>query len=147
MIAEKKNFIINAYTIDRMLVDYHWMIEAIKELVEENKSIDAPIASYGDEASLPKGNNISNPVYQEYLRREKRMQRIKEYAKKVTFIQSVSNIITEDRKAEVLYWLLEGKSMRWIGNQMGLSHTSIQSIKNNIIDTVLQNELQLAGGF
>ncbi|MFJ8262702.1 LuxR C-terminal-related transcriptional regulator [Rummeliibacillus sp. NPDC094406] len=145
MDANKQKFIINAHAIDNMISDYHWMIETIEELREKNKTIDAPTASYGEEARMPKGGGISDPVYQEYLRREKRSKIIEVYFAKVLFVQSMVNLVKEDRESEVLYWLLEGESMRSIGSRMGLSHTTIQNIKSKIIDRAIQNKGLLKG--
>lgn len=134
----KEPFILNAHTLDKMLSDYFWMVTTLKELEEENKTVSASTSKYGLEATMPKGNDISNPVYGEYLRREKRLSRIEEYRAKVSYIQSVIDVINTDRESEVLYWMLEGKSMRWISKRMGLSHVSIQSIRDNIVETMLQ---------
>ena len=46
--------------------------------------------------------------------------------------------MTEDRETEVLHWLLEGKSLRWIGRHMQLSDRHIGRIKDTVIDKMLQ---------
>ncbi|WP_442852705.1 LuxR C-terminal-related transcriptional regulator [Bacillus sp. J33] len=42
------------------------------------------------------------------------------------------HLISDDREIEVLHWLLEGKSNRWIAMHMGLSHSHIGRIKDSI---------------
>lgn len=138
---KKAIFNLNQHTLDKMLSDYHWMVTTLKELEEENKTVSASTSKYGLEATMPKGNDISNPVHGEFLRREKRLSRIAEYKAKVSYIQSVIDVINTDRESEVLYWLLEGKSMRWISKRMGLSHTSIQSVRETIVKTMLQTSM------
>lgn len=134
----KEVFMLNPHTLDKMLSDYHWMVTTLADLEEENKTVSASTSKYGLEATMPKGNDISNPVHGEYLRREKRISRIEEYRAKVSYIQSVIDVINTDRESEVLYWMLEGKSMRWISKRMGLSHVSIQGIRDNIVEMMLQ---------
>ena len=116
---KKAIFNLNPHTLDQMLNDYHWMVTTLAELEEENKTVGASTSKYGLEATMPKGNEISFPVHGEFLRREKRLSRIEEYRAKVSYIQSVIDVINTDRESEVLYWMLEGKSMRWISKRMG----------------------------
>lgn len=137
----KPTFTLNAHTLDKMLSDYFWMVTTLAELEEENKMVSASTSKYGLEATMPKGNDISNPVHGEFVRREKRLSRIEEYRAKVSYIQSVIDVINTDRESEVLYWMLEGKSMRWISKRMGLSHVSIQSIRDNIVEMMLHASL------
>lgn len=92
-------------------------------------------AQYGIEATQPKQKGLtSDPVYKEIIRREKRYSKIAQYEAKVQVIQDRMNLIKDERENEVLYWLLEGKSYRWIGMHMGLSHSHIRRIRDNIID-------------
>jgi len=42
------------------------------------------------------------------------------------------------REIEVLFWLLEGSSMRWIAQHMALSATSIGRIKDNIVNQMME---------
>ena len=48
-------------------------------------------------------------------------------------VQDKIHLITVDREIEVLRWLLEGKSLRWIGMHMGLSDRHIGRIKDTVI--------------
>lgn len=41
------------------------------------------------------------------------------------------------REIQVLDWMLDGKSMRWIAKSMGLSHTHIQNIKDSIVKQMI----------
>lgn len=130
----------NAYQLDKLLTDYHWMISTIKELENELQEIAASTAKYGIEASMPKANSTSDPIYNEYLRREKHVKRIKKYEKQTRIVQSLIDEIQTDREAEVLFWILEGRSMRWIGKHMGLSHVTISNIKSGIINEMLSKK-------
>lgn len=130
----------NAYQLDKLLTDYHWMISTIKELKNELQVIAASTAKYGIEASMPKANSTSDPIYNEYLRREKHIKRIKKYEEKVQIVQNLIDEVQNDKEAEVLFWILEGRSMRWIGKHMGLSHVTIANIKSKIIDEILNKK-------
>ncbi|GIN86776.1 hypothetical protein J6TS2_31620 [Heyndrickxia sporothermodurans] len=92
-------------------------------------------AQHGIEATLPKPKGLtSDPVYKETIRREKRYSKIAQYEEKVQIIQDCMYLISNERESKVLYWLLEGKSYRWIGMYMGLSHSHIRRIRDKIID-------------
>jgi hypothetical protein len=128
--------------IENILKDYHWMMNSIKLERESLKDIDGNFtAKYGIEASLPKaiGNN-SDPIFKETLRREKRWGKIVKYENKVRLIQDRIHCVINEREHEVLHWLLEGKSLRWISDHMGLSPTHIHRIKNSIIEKMEQRE-------
>lgn len=126
----------NKKEIENALKNYHWMINSIKIMRE---SIDAEISSktaiYGLEATLPKPQGVpSDPVFADVVRRAKYWKKIKKYETEVKYIQNRMHRITDDRESEVLYWLLEGKSYRWIGNHMGLSYSHIKRIRDSIVD-------------
>ena len=124
--------------IEQLLKDYHWMINSVAMMREGLKDIGGGLtAQYGLEAAMPKASgNHSDPIYQEVNRREKRWKKISDYECKIQTVQDKIHLISIDREIEVLHWLLEGKSMRWIGLHMGLSHTNIQNIKTRIVQKI-----------
>ncbi|QBK26731.1 helix-turn-helix transcriptional regulator [Ureibacillus thermophilus] len=125
--------------LEQWIKDYRWMINTVEELQSELDFKGAKIAQYGVEASLPKAaGSTGDVVFSEVLRRNKHLKRINEYIFKIQEVQKRVDKVTEPREAEVLYWLLEGKSMRWIGQHMALSHVSIKNIKESIIESMLK---------
>lgn len=128
----------NKKEIEQILKDYHWMLNSIKIMREAMNEVSSKTAQYGIEASLPKPKGkTGDPVYMDVIRRSRYWKRIENYEQKVKAIQERIHLITDDREAEVLYWLLEGKSLRWIGSKLNLSHTSIRRIKERIIKKML----------
>lgn len=127
--------------IEQILKDYHWMINSIKILRDSMKDAGEGLtAQYGVEASLPKPKGVTgDPIYREYLRREKRWKKIEQYERKVKMIQDRIHVIQDEREFEVLHWLLDGKSYRWIAMHMGLSKTNIQRIRDSIVDQLSEN--------
>ncbi|AND39035.1 LuxR C-terminal-related transcriptional regulator [Cytobacillus oceanisediminis] len=121
--------------IESILKDYHWMINSIKILRDSMKGAGEGLtAQYGDAAGMPKvQGTTSDPVYRECVRREKRFSVIHKFEEKISVIQDRMHLITDDREIEVLHWLLEGKSYRWIAMHMGLSHTHIARFKDSIV--------------
>ncbi|MEJ9210109.1 DNA-binding response regulator [Bacillus smithii] len=127
----------NKKEIEQILKDYHWMINSIKimrkSLQEDGE--ERITAQYGVESSLPKPKGTtSDPVYREILRREKRWKKIEQYERKVKMIQDRIHVIQDEREFEVLNWLLDGKSYRWIGHHMGLSFSHIRRIRDSIVE-------------
>lgn len=121
--------------IESILKDYHWMMNSIKILRDSMKDAGEGLtAQYGDAAGMPKAQGTtSDPVYRENVRRERRYSVIHKYEAKISVIQDRMHLITDDREIEVLHWLLEGKSYRWIAMHMGLSHSHIGRIKDSIV--------------
>lgn len=122
--------------IENTLKNYAWMLNSIKIMRESMEQAGEGItAQYGIESSLPKGKGqTGDPVHREVVRRSKRWQKIQEYEERVRKLQERIHLITDEREYEVLHWLLEGKSLRWIGMHMSLSHTHIKRIRENIIE-------------
>lgn len=124
---------VNKFNLDTMITDYHWMLNVVKELRVELE-IGAKTAQYGIEASMPKGQgNTSDPVELEVARREKKSKRLREYEMSLWTVQQRIEKVQGIREIQVLDWMLDGKSMRWIAKAMGLSHTHIQNIKESIV--------------
>ncbi|MGE7750715.1 LuxR C-terminal-related transcriptional regulator [Lysinibacillus fusiformis] len=123
--------------LDTMITDYHWMVNAIKEMRAE-MVIGAKTAQYGIEATLPKAaGSVGDPIMQEAMRRSRNIKRVAEYEKKLLEVQMLVERVTGDREMQVLNWMLDGKSKRWIAANMGLSHTHIQNIKDNIVEQMV----------
>ena len=121
--------------IEQLLKDYHWMINSVKIMRKGMNDVGGNFtAQYGMETAMPKAvGGHSDPIYQEFSRREKRWKKISDYEKKIKMVQDKIHLITVDREIEVLHWLLEGKSLRWIGMHMGFSDRHIGRIKDTVI--------------
>jgi DNA-binding NarL/FixJ family response regulator len=128
----------NKKQIADALRDYKWMINEIKrqrKMLED--AGDGITAQYGIEASLPKGSGQnSDPVFREYLRREKKNKWVEKLEEKVLFIQEYSKAITNERERAVLECMLDGMSMIAISRHMGLSERHIYNIRNAIVDKI-----------
>ncbi len=124
--------------IESILKDYHWMMNSIKILRDSMQDAGEGLTvQYGIEATLPKPQGVtSDPIFKEVVRREKRYKKIAQYEEKVQIIQDRMAIIQDDRDFEVLHWILEGKSYRWIALHMGLSHSHIGRIKDSIVNQI-----------
>lgn len=135
---KERTLTITPDALDSMITDYHWMVNAIKEMRAE-MVIGAKTAQYGIEATLPKAvGGVGDPIQLELNRRFRHSRRIKDYEHKILEVQQRLDKIVDSRDAEILFWLLEGKSMRWIGKHMNLSHTNIQLIRKNIVIKMIE---------
>ncbi len=103
-----------------MITDYHWMVNAIKEIRSE-MVIGAKTAQYGIKATLPKvAGGVGDPNMQEAIRRSKNIKRVAEYEKKLLEVQKLLDKVSGDRELYVLNWVLDGYSMPWIGKVGGV---------------------------
>ncbi|MFL0361430.1 DNA-binding response regulator [Pseudobacillus sp. 179-B 2D1 NHS] len=130
----------NEKEIESILKDYHWMMNSIRILRESlNDAGERVVRQYGPDSDMPKAKGrTSDPVYQEYLRREKRWKKVHEYERKIQLLQQRLHAIEDEREIEVLHWLLEGKSYRWIAMHMGLSHSHIRRLREKIIEQLAE---------
>lgn len=134
---KERTLTITPDALDSMITDYHWMVNAIKEMRSE-MVIGAKTAQYGIEATLPKAaGGVGDPIMQEAIRRSKNIKRVAEYEKKLLEVQKLLDNVSGDREVQVLNWMLDGKSQRWIGQHMALSATSIKRIKDNIVKQMM----------
>jgi DNA-directed RNA polymerase specialized sigma subunit len=130
---------ITQFDLVNILKDYHWMMNSIKllrdSMVEAGERV---VRTYDIDSDMPKAKGgTSDPVFQEYLRRDKRWKKILEYEAKVQIIQKRIHVISDEREAEVLHWMLEGKSFRWIALHMGLSPSHINRLRLNIVEQLV----------
>ncbi|WP_137744850.1 helix-turn-helix transcriptional regulator [Robertmurraya siralis] len=120
--------------IEDVLKDYHWMMNSIKVLRKSMNDAGEGLTTRFEDADMPKAKGTtSDPVYREVVRREKRWKIVENYERKISLIQDRLHLIKDDREIEVLHWLLDGKSYRWIGNHMGLSFSHIKRIRDSIV--------------
>lgn len=134
---KERTLTITPDALDSMITDYHWMVNAIKEMRSE-MVIGAKTAQYGIEATLPKAaGGVGDPIMQEAIRRFRNIKRVTEYEQKLLEVQNLIERVAGDREVQVLNWMLDGKSQRWIGQHMALSATSIKRIKDNIVKQMI----------
>lgn len=89
------------------------------------------------ERTLPKAAiGVGDPIMQDAIRRSKNRKRVTEYEKKLFEVQNLNEGVAGDREVQVLNWMLDGKSQRWIGLHMALSATSIKRIKDSIVKMI-----------
>jgi len=138
---------VKKYMVDQWLKDYHWMVEQIRlgktqnELAKDIEYDGAKVAAYGIEATLPKASGgTSDPVSYEATRRSQfYVKRVLRYEWKVREIQKRASNVTGERDIFVLNCILDGYSMRKIGQTMGLSEGTIRKIRENILNAMLEN--------
>jgi len=138
---------VKKYMVDQWLKDYHWMVEQIRlgktqnELTKDIEYDGAKVAAYGIEATLPKASGgTSDPVSYEATRRSQfYVKRVLRYEWKVREIQKRASNVTGERDIFVLNCILDGYSMRKIGQTMGLSEGTIRKIRENILNAMLEN--------
>lgn len=118
--------------LEQCINDYHWMLRVV---VENTSDMHAEVKTvvYGIDAAMPRVVGISDPIANEVARKERHYKKIQDYKSKILIVQERINKVTEPREEQILYWLLEGKSARWIASQMNLSHPTIKNIKDDII--------------
>jgi len=129
---------VNKKEIEQALRDYRWMINEIKRQRELLGDINPSVTSQGGiESSLPKPKGVTgDPVAREVIRRDKASRWVQNLEKKVTFIQERIHIIKEPKEKAVLECMLDGLSMKAIGQHMGLSRSHIYNIKESIIEQI-----------
>ncbi|WP_342441254.1 LuxR C-terminal-related transcriptional regulator [Lysinibacillus sp. FSL K6-0075] len=133
---------VKKYMIDQWLKDYHWMVEQIRlgkmqnELAKDIEYDGAKVAAYGIEATLPRASGgTSDPVSYEATRRSQfYVKRVLRYEWKVREIQKRASNVTGEREIFVLNCILDGFSLRKIGQTMGLSEATIRRLKENILE-------------
>src|SRR5690606_29579618 len=92
------------------------------------------------DASLPStNNNVSDPVYQEFLRIERYEKNTEKIRNKVMMIQKHSKAITNLKEQVILDKLLDGKSMREIASELDMSLGAINRKKNIIVNKIYQS--------
>lgn len=120
--------------IENALRDYSWMVKEITRLREELNIVNTSVtAAYGIEATLPKGNQTSDNISAEVIKRERKHKTLKKFESKVSFIEQYSNHITDDREITVLNCLLDGMSIVAISQHMGFSERKVYKIKDDIV--------------
>lgn len=99
----------------------------------------ASTAQYGIEATMPKAvGSTSDPVHAHVQIRAAREVRINKTKNELLMVQNLIDKVTGDIEQEVLYWLLEGMPFRWIGAKLNMSHTSVQRVRERIIDMMMK---------
>lgn len=141
---------INRYNLDQWLKDYHWMVSEIskarelsrKAMADSTNYKGAKISQYGEESSLPKASGgTSDPVSFEALRRANAFSRYLRYEAKVREVQERSKYVVGEREIYVLNRILDGDSMRKIGQSMKLSEATIRRIRERILDMMFEKNV------
>ncbi|MEG0259567.1 MAG: hypothetical protein RR595_06630 [Lysinibacillus sp.] len=130
---------LNRYQLDKAIKKYHDNMCKYMRMKDELDSLTATAstAAYGIEAAMPKavGGN-SDPVHAHVQIRVAREVRINKTKNELLMVQNLIDKVIGDMEQEVLYWLLEGMPFRWIGAKLNMSHTSVQRVRERILDSM-----------
>lgn len=132
---------LNRYQLDQALKRYHDNMCKYMCMKDELDSLTAAASTvkYGIEATMPKASGgTSDPVYAHIQFRSSRVARVTKIKNELLLVQNLVEKVTGDTEQEVLFWLLEGMSFRWIGTRLNISHTSVQRVRERVIDLMLK---------
>lgn len=136
----KEKIQLNRYQLDKAIKKYHDNMCKYMRMKDELDSLTAAASTtkYGIEATMPKAvGSTSDPVYAHVQIRASREVRINKIKDELLMVQNLIDKITGDIEQEVLYWLLEGMPFRRIGAKLNISHTSVQRVRERILDMML----------
>lgn len=130
---------LNRYQLDKAIKNYHANMRRYMRMKDELESLKATASTgkYGIEATMPKAiGKTRDPVYAHVQIRAAREVRINKIKEELLMVQNLTSKVTGDIEQEVLYWLLEGMPFRWIGAKLNMSHTSVQRVRERILDMI-----------
>lgn len=131
----------NKKEIHDVIFNYHWMIRLlINRRDEMTGSSNSLVAKYGVEAATTGvKENVSDPIFQEFLRIERYEKNTERIKRKVTMIQKHSKSITNLKEQLILDKLLDGKSMREIASELDMSLGAVNRKKDIIVNKIYQS--------
>ncbi len=132
---------LNRHQLDKAIKNYHANMSRYMRMKDEFESLKATASTgkYGIEATMPKAiGKTSDPVYAHVQIRAARELRINKIKDELLMVQNLTSKVTGDIEQEVLYWLLEGMPFRWIGAKLNMSHTSVQRVRERVLDMMLK---------
>jgi len=132
---------LNRYQLDKAIKKYNDNMSKYLRMKDELDSLTATAstAKYGFEAAMPKAiGRTSDPVHAHVQMRALREERMNKIKDELLLVQNLAGKVTGDLEQEVLFWLLEGMSFRGIGANLNMSHTSVQRVRERILDMMLR---------
>jgi len=137
----KERLQLNRYQLDKAIKNYHHNMRRYMRMKDELVSLTATASTgkYGIEAIMPKPvGSSSDPVYAHVQIRASRVFRLKKIKDELLLVQNLTKKVSGDIEQEVLFWLLEGMPLRCIGAKLNISHTSVQRVRERILDLMLK---------
>lgn len=132
---------LNRYQLDKAIKNYHANMRRYMRMKDELESLKATASTrkYGIEATMPKAiGKTRDPVYAHVQIRASREVRINKIKNELLLVQNLSDKVTGDIEQEVLFWLLEGMPFRWIDAKLNMSRTSVQRVRERVIDLMMK---------
>ncbi|MEX5836466.1 sigma factor-like helix-turn-helix DNA-binding protein [Bacillus velezensis] len=124
-----------AWEIEEWIRDYNFMLREISRLSRILNKVEFAgqklVATYGDEAGMPRGSaGISQVELRQMDRREKRLRK---YETIVDFLERSTEEIEDEKNRIVFDCMLEGMKFREIALHLGVSRETVRRIKNDIV--------------
>lgn len=114
---------------------------AIQQQYESETFTGANAPVYGDDAAMPKANNISDPVFVTVTRLLKQNKVAEKYLLKTKLIEDNLFVVEEKQhEATVLALRLSGKSTQSIANELGVHRTNVDNTLKYIA-TLMKDEV------
>lgn len=125
------------YSTDKVLEimkDYKVYIQTINDL--RNSYASVGVGQYGIEATLPKGNNISNIVEREALRQLDNSKLLSDRMTDINYIQNRWDRVTNEQDAIILNLRLSGYNIVTIAHKLNCSRYQVHKRLKIIADTI-----------
>lgn len=131
----------NAHQILDLMFDYNDNVALLENLRAET-TVGAGIAQYGIEATMPKAQGeTGDPVFREYVRRNRAFGRYGEITEKLlpiqNFVESPDYDLQLDLTNKIILDLtLDGQSQRAIARIVNMSYQNVQKKQLLIAETI-----------
>lgn len=132
---------LNRYKLDKAIKNYNNNLRRYMRMKDKLDSLiaTATTAKYGIDATMPISiGKTSDPVYAHVQIRASRVVRMDKIKDELLMVQNLSRKVTGEIEQEILFWLLEGMPFRWIGARLNMSHTSVQRVRERILDIMIK---------
>ncbi|MEC0765077.1 sigma-70 RNA polymerase sigma factor region 4 domain-containing protein [Bacillus atrophaeus] len=128
-----------AWQVEEWIRDYDFMLREISRLSRILNKVEFAgqklVATYGDEAGMPRGSaGISQVELRQMDRREKRLHK---YESIVHYLDNVMENLEEEKHRIVYDCMMEGMSYTAIANHLDCSRDTVRKIKTSIIGNIV----------
>ena len=116
---------------------YSHMKRALGFEVENPYANDMLVPNY-DSLGMPRGGGISDPTPKQAFKNKSILPErlVKEYQRKIEFIDKYSMRLSKEREITVLHWKLSGMKTKHIAELEGITDRQIRNILRKIAKTI-----------
>ncbi|MDQ0299658.1 DNA-directed RNA polymerase specialized sigma subunit [Salibacterium salarium] len=119
--------------VNKDINNYYWMSRKVSQMEAEQFEAAAQISQYGDDSTMPKPDEISDPTYGEVQKKMRVEERNRRFLEKIKRLENAVSQLDDERERLIIEGCMDKVTLRATGQVLSISRQATFEIKESAV--------------